>query len=60
MLVLMPIFEADLEPEQYGYRPGRSAKDAVRRVHRLLHRGRNEGGRGGPLELLRWRYRTPS
>ena len=42
MLVMMPIFEADLEPEQYGYRPGRSAKDAVRRVHRLLHRGRNE------------------
>ena len=42
MLVLMPIFEADLEPEQYGYRTGRSAKDAVRRVHRLLHRGRNE------------------
>ena len=24
-LVLEPIFEADLEPEQYGYRPGRSA-----------------------------------
>ena len=38
----MPVFEADLEPEQYGYRPGRSAKDAVRRVHRLLHAGRNE------------------
>ena len=42
MLVLSPIFEADLEPEQYGYRPGRSAKDAVRRIHRLLHGGRNE------------------
>ena len=42
MLVLAPIFEADLEPEQYGYRPGRSAQDAVRRVHRLLHQGRNE------------------
>ena len=42
MLVLSPIFEADLEPEQYGYRPGRSAKDAVRRVHSLLHKGRNE------------------
>ena len=42
MLVLSPVFEADLEPEQYGYRPGRSAKDAVRRVHRLLHAGRNE------------------
>ena len=42
MLVLMPIFEADLEPEQYGYRPGRSAKDAVNRIHRLLYRGHNE------------------
>ncbi|WP_419166164.1 reverse transcriptase domain-containing protein [Candidatus Palauibacter sp.] len=42
MLVLSPIFEADLEPEQYGYRPGRSAKDAVRRIHRLLRGGRNE------------------
>ena len=42
MLVWLPIFEADLEPEQYGYRPGRSAKDAVRRVHSLLHKGRNQ------------------
>ena len=42
MLVLMPIFEADLQPEQYGYRPGRGAKDAVRRVHRLLRDGHNE------------------
>ena len=29
VLVLEPIFEADLPPEQYGYRPGRSALDAV-------------------------------
>ena len=42
MLVLVPIFEADLQPEQYGYRPGRSAKDAVGRIHRLLNSGRNE------------------
>ena len=42
MLVLGPIFEADLEPEQYGYRPERSALDAVRRIHRLLNRGHNE------------------
>ena len=42
MLVLAPIFEADLEPEQYGYRPERSALDAVRRIHRLLNRGHNE------------------
>jgi len=30
MLVLSPIFEADLEPEQYAYRPGRGAHDACR------------------------------
>ena len=42
MLVLTPIFEADLQPEQYAYRPGRSAHDAVKRVHRLLNGGRNE------------------
>ena len=42
LLVLEPIFEADLQPEQYGYRPGRSAKDAVRRVRGLLERGHHE------------------
>ena len=36
ILVLAPIFEADLQPEQYAYRPGRSALDAVRHVHTLL------------------------
>ena len=30
MLVLEPIFEADLPPEQYAYRAGTSALDAVR------------------------------
>ncbi|MXX23091.1 MAG: group II intron reverse transcriptase/maturase [Rhodospirillales bacterium] len=42
LLVLEPIFEADLQPEQYAYRPGRSAHDAVKRVWRLLYRGHNE------------------
>jgi RNA-directed DNA polymerase len=42
MLVLEPIFEADLQPEQYAYRPGRSAHDAVRHVHRLLNTGHTE------------------
>ena len=42
MLVLGPIFEADLQPEQYAYRPGRSAKDAVQRIRGLLYRGHNE------------------
>jgi RNA-directed DNA polymerase len=42
VLVLEPIFEADLEPEQHAYRPGRSALDAVRRVERLIRRGHTE------------------
>ena len=42
MLVLEPIFEADLQPEQYAYRPGRSANDAGKRVHGLLNTGHNE------------------
>ena len=39
VVVLEPIFEADLEPEQYAYRPGRSALDAVSRVVQLLQTG---------------------
>jgi RNA-directed DNA polymerase len=38
-LVVEPIFEADLEPNAYGYRPNRSATDAVREVHKLLSQG---------------------
>ena len=38
-LVLEPIFEADLEPNAYGYRPKRSALDAIRAVHELLCKG---------------------
>ena len=39
MLVLEPIFEADLPPEQYAYRPGRNAQQAVVEVEELLFRG---------------------
>jgi retron-type reverse transcriptase len=35
VLVLEPIFEADLQPEQYAYRQDRSALDAVKRVDKL-------------------------
>ena len=42
VLVLEPIFEADLTPEQYAYRPKRSALDAVRKVHSLLNTGHTE------------------
>jgi RNA-directed DNA polymerase len=42
MLVLEPIFEADLPPEQYAYRPGRNAQQAVVEVGALLYRGHPE------------------
>jgi RNA-directed DNA polymerase len=38
-LVLEPIFEPDFEDGAYGYRPGRSAADAIKEVHRLICRG---------------------
>jgi group II intron reverse transcriptase/maturase len=42
VLVLEPIFEADLQPEQHAYRPGRSALDAVKQVHALVSTGHTE------------------
>jgi RNA-directed DNA polymerase len=39
VLVLEPIFETDLEPEQHAYRAEHSALDAVRQVHGLLNSG---------------------
>jgi RNA-directed DNA polymerase len=38
VLVLEPIFEADLPPEQYAYRPGRNAQQAVVEVEEVLFR----------------------
>jgi RNA-directed DNA polymerase len=37
--VLEPIFEADFAEHSYGFRPGRGAKDALRRVDTLLKAG---------------------
>jgi len=42
MLVLEPIFEADLQPEQYAYRAERGAQEAVQAVHRLLTQGHQQ------------------
>ena len=42
MLVLDPIFEADLPPEQYAYRQGRNAQHAVIDVEETLFRGHRE------------------
>src|SRR3974377_484810 len=44
MLVLEPIFEADLPPEIYAYRAGRNAQQAAVEVEELLFRG--------PLEVV--------
>ena len=42
MLVLEPIFEADLPSQLYAYRPGRNAQQAVVAVGELLFRGHPE------------------
>ena len=42
VLVLEPIFEADLPPEQYAYRQDRSALDAVEHVHKLINFGHGQ------------------
>jgi group II intron reverse transcriptase/maturase len=41
-LVLMPIFEADFDPHSYGYRPKRSAPQAMAEIRRALRTGRTE------------------
>jgi RNA-directed DNA polymerase len=42
LVVLEPIVEADLQPEQYAYRPERGAWDALQHVHGLLKAGHTE------------------
>ena len=42
VLVLEPVFEADLQPEQYAYRHDLSALDAVRHVHKLMNTGHGQ------------------
>jgi group II intron reverse transcriptase/maturase len=42
VIVLEPIFEVDLMEEQYAYRPGRNAHQAIGRVHWWLNQGYRE------------------
>src|ERR1035437_5520597 len=39
-LILEPIFEADFQPGSYGYRPQRTAQQAVLRVEEAIKRGK--------------------
>jgi RNA-directed DNA polymerase len=41
-LVLEPIFEADMDPAAYGYRPRRSASEAIQAVLILLRQGHTD------------------
>ncbi|MGH7254503.1 MAG: reverse transcriptase domain-containing protein [Nitrospirales bacterium] len=43
LLIRQPIVEADLEPTADGYRPGRTAHEAVHAVHRALCAGQTQG-----------------
>ena len=54
VLVLEPIFEADLQPEQHAYRAGHSAHDAIRAVHGLDEARSRRGGRGRFERVLRF------
>lgn len=39
-LILEPIFEADFQPGSYGYRPQRTAQQAVLRVEEAINMGK--------------------
>lgn len=41
LLVLQPIFEPRFHPSSYGFRPGRSAHDAVRAAQNLIQGGKD-------------------
>jgi RNA-directed DNA polymerase len=41
-LIIEPIFEADFNDCSYGYRPGRSAQDAIKAIQRHLKDGKSE------------------
>ena len=58
-MVLEPIFEADLEPSAYGYRPKRSAQDAIRKVHKLICAGYTRCGGRRSVQVLGYGFILP-
>ena len=53
VLVLEPIFEADLQPEQHAYRPERSALDAIQAGPGIAGSGLYGSGRCGLERVFR-------
>jgi RNA-directed DNA polymerase len=51
--VLQPLIDPTFSEFSYGFRPGRSAHDAVRQAQRYVQEGFRGGGRCGPGEILR-------
>lgn len=41
-MIIEPIFEADFEESSYGFRPGRSSKDAMKAIKESLQEGKTE------------------
>ena len=41
-LIIEPIFEEDFTEKSFGYRPNRSAKDAIKQIEKHLKDGKNE------------------
>ena len=41
-LIIEPVFEADFEDSSYGFRPQRSAHDAVREIKKKLKEGKTD------------------
>ena len=60
MLVLEPIFEADLPSELYAYRPGRNAEQAVVEATAEPLRHRQTKGAGTDMPTLTPPHHTPS
>ena len=52
-LLLEPLFEADFEPDSYGFRPRRAAHDALDAIREALRGGDVLGHRCGCHRLLR-------
>lgn len=42
VIVLMPIFEADMHAQSYAYRPGRNAQQAIAAIAQAVGRGKRE------------------